>query len=194
MCGRQVLYQAMIALTSARICRWFSGTRMRRRPSSLKVRMNRSMIAMLPYWPTAPKRGLILRRLHHRLKRLHQNCELSPRIIRSLRCHKDLWQVAIVGFVCYQGRMNTIIYLFLNPWNAMGCIGELLGYLLRFVSVFFQTRASVAARWWPQRASWAYASGGRSRRALPGSGSPPAFGCCGSSCPSSGRPGRLPPS
>jgi len=36
--------------------------------------MNRSMTARLPYWPTAPKRGLILRRLHHRLKWLHQNC------------------------------------------------------------------------------------------------------------------------
>jgi len=42
--------------------------------------------------------------------------------------------------------MNTIIDLFRNLWNAMGCIGELLGYLLRFGSVFFQTRASRAAR------------------------------------------------
>ena len=42
--------------------------------------------------------------------------------------------------------MKTIIDLFLNPWNAMGCIGELLGYLLRFIRAFFQTRASLAAR------------------------------------------------
>jgi hypothetical protein len=42
--------------------------------------------------------------------------------------------------------MNTIIDLFRNLWNAMGCVGELLGYVLRFVSAFFQTRASLAAR------------------------------------------------
>ena len=42
--------------------------------------------------------------------------------------------------------MSTIIYLFLDLWNAMACIGELLGYVLRFVSAFFQTRASLAAR------------------------------------------------
>ena len=68
------MYQAMIASASARIFRSVRGTRMRRRPSSFKVRMNRSMTAMLPYWPTAPKRGLILRRRHHRLNALHQNC------------------------------------------------------------------------------------------------------------------------
>jgi len=28
----------------------------------------------------------------------------------------------------------------------MECIGEVLGYLLRFISAFFQTRASLAAR------------------------------------------------
>ena len=42
--------------------------------------------------------------------------------------------------------MNTIIGLFQNLWNALGCVVELLGYLLRFVSVFFQSRASLAAR------------------------------------------------
>jgi hypothetical protein len=42
--------------------------------------------------------------------------------------------------------MSTIIGLFLNLWNAMACVGELLGYVLRFVSAFFQTRASLAAR------------------------------------------------
>jgi hypothetical protein len=42
--------------------------------------------------------------------------------------------------------MNTVIDLIRNLWNALGCVGELLGYLLRFVSVFFQTRASLAAR------------------------------------------------
>jgi hypothetical protein len=48
--------------------------------------------------------------------------------------------------LCYQGRMNTIIDLFRNLWNAPGCVAKLLGYLLRFVSVFFQSRASLAAR------------------------------------------------
>ena len=42
--------------------------------------------------------------------------------------------------------MNTVLNLFGNLWNSIGCIGELLGYLLRFVSVFFQTRASLAAK------------------------------------------------
>ena len=42
--------------------------------------------------------------------------------------------------------MNTVIDLFRNLWKALACIGELLGYLLRFISAFFQTRASLAAR------------------------------------------------
>jgi hypothetical protein len=42
--------------------------------------------------------------------------------------------------------MNTVIGLFGNLWNALGCVAKLLGYLLRFVSVFFRTRASLAAR------------------------------------------------
>jgi len=42
--------------------------------------------------------------------------------------------------------MNTIIDLFRSFWNLLACIGELLGYVLRFVSAFFQTRASLAAR------------------------------------------------
>jgi len=42
--------------------------------------------------------------------------------------------------------MNTVIDLFRNLRNALGCIGELLGYLLRFVSAFLQSRASLAAR------------------------------------------------
>jgi len=42
--------------------------------------------------------------------------------------------------------MNTIIDLFQNLRNTLGCIGELLGYVLRFVSAFFQTRAFLAAR------------------------------------------------
>jgi len=42
--------------------------------------------------------------------------------------------------------MNTVFDVFRNLWNALGFIGELLGYLLRFVSVFFQSRASLAAR------------------------------------------------
>jgi len=42
--------------------------------------------------------------------------------------------------------MNTIIDLLRNLWNLLACVGELLGYILRFASVFFQTRASLAAR------------------------------------------------
>jgi hypothetical protein len=42
--------------------------------------------------------------------------------------------------------MNTIINLLRNLWKLLACIGELLGYLLRFVSAFFQTRTSLAAR------------------------------------------------
>ena len=42
--------------------------------------------------------------------------------------------------------MNTIIDLLRNLWNLLACIGELIGYVLRFVSAFFQARASLAAR------------------------------------------------
>ena len=42
--------------------------------------------------------------------------------------------------------MNTVTDLFRNVRNALRCIGELLGYLLRFISVFFRSRASLAAR------------------------------------------------
>ena len=42
--------------------------------------------------------------------------------------------------------MNTISALLRDLRNDLGCIGELLGYLLRFISVFFQSRASLAAR------------------------------------------------
>ena len=60
--------------------------------------------------------------------------------------HRDLRQVALGGFVCYPGRMNTVIDLFGNLWNALRCVRELLGYLLRFVSVFSRSRTSLAAR------------------------------------------------
>jgi len=49
--------------------------------------------------------------------------------------------------------MKTVLNLFRNLWNSIACIGELLGYLLRFVSVFFQSRTSLAARLvaaWPR--------------------------------------------
>ena len=42
--------------------------------------------------------------------------------------------------------MNTLLNLIKNLWDALGCVGELLGYLLRFVSVFFQSRVSLADR------------------------------------------------
>ena len=71
---------------------------------------------------------------------------LSARIIPPLLWHKDLRQVAIRGLSWYRGRMNIVFDLFRNLWNAVGCIGEVLGYLLRFASVFFQSRASLAAR------------------------------------------------
>jgi len=41
--------------------------------------------------------------------------------------------------------MNTVLNLFWNLRNGLGCVGELLGYLLRFAGVFFHTRASLAA-------------------------------------------------
>jgi hypothetical protein len=42
--------------------------------------------------------------------------------------------------------MNTVLSLFGNLRNGLGCVGDLLGYLLRFASVFFQSRTSLAAR------------------------------------------------
>ena len=42
--------------------------------------------------------------------------------------------------------MNTVTDLLRTLRNALGCIGELLGYLLRFVSVFFRSRTWLAAR------------------------------------------------
>jgi len=41
--------------------------------------------------------------------------------------------------------MNTVIGLFGDLWNALRCVGELFGYLLRFVSVFFRSRTSLVA-------------------------------------------------
>jgi len=41
--------------------------------------------------------------------------------------------------------MNRVFDLIRNLRIAMGCIGELLGYLLRFVSVFLRSRTSLAA-------------------------------------------------
>ena len=42
--------------------------------SDFRLPMNRSTTAMLPRFPTAPKRGRILFPLHHSLKLPHQNC------------------------------------------------------------------------------------------------------------------------
>ena len=42
--------------------------------------------------------------------------------------------------------MSTVFDLFRDLSSALGGIGELLGYLLRFLSVFVQSRASRAAR------------------------------------------------
>ena len=69
-----------------------------------------------------------------------------PRIIRSGWRHKDLRAVAIGGFFGYQRRIDTVIDFSRNLWNALGCVVELAGYLLRFVSAFFRTRAALAAR------------------------------------------------
>ena len=42
--------------------------------------------------------------------------------------------------------MNSVSNLIRNLRIALGCIGELLGYLLRFVSVFLRSPTSLAAR------------------------------------------------
>ena len=42
--------------------------------------------------------------------------------------------------------MNSVFDLIRNLRIALGCIGELLGYLLRFVSVFPWSQTSVAVR------------------------------------------------
>jgi hypothetical protein len=42
--------------------------------------------------------------------------------------------------------MNRVFDLIRNLRIALGCIGELLAYLLRFVSVFLRSRTSLAAR------------------------------------------------
>ena len=42
--------------------------------------------------------------------------------------------------------MKTIRNLLRDLWSAPGCVCELLGYLLGFLSVFFQSHASLAAR------------------------------------------------
>jgi len=44
------------------------------------------------------------------------------------------------------GDAGILLNLFKNLWNAQGCVGVLLGYLLRLVSVFFQSRVSLAAQ------------------------------------------------
>lgn len=42
--------------------------------------------------------------------------------------------------------MNNVSNLIRNLRIALGCIGELLGYLLRFVSAFLWSPTSLAAR------------------------------------------------
>ena len=42
--------------------------------------------------------------------------------------------------------MNCVFDLIRNLRIALGCIGELLGYLLRFVSVFLRSPTSLPAR------------------------------------------------
>ncbi len=42
--------------------------------------------------------------------------------------------------------MNSVFDLIRNLRIALGCIGELLGYLLRFVSMFLRSRTSLATR------------------------------------------------
>ena len=42
--------------------------------------------------------------------------------------------------------MKPVLDLFVSFWNALGFVGELLGYLLCFVGAFLRTRASLAAR------------------------------------------------
>ena len=54
--------------------------------------------------------------------------------------------------------MNRVFDLIRNLRIAPGCIGELLGYLLRFVSVFLRSRTSLAAR---LSAGYVQAEGGK---------------------------------
>ena len=42
--------------------------------------------------------------------------------------------------------MNAVLNVLRNHRNALGCVPELVGYLLRFLSVFLQSRAYLAAR------------------------------------------------
>ena len=42
--------------------------------------------------------------------------------------------------------MNNVFDLIRKLRGALGCIGELLGYLRRFVSVFLRSRTSLATR------------------------------------------------
>src|SRR3990172_4690633 len=61
-------------MSSRQNARSRKGTGMRSIHSDFRLPMNRSTTAMLPRFPTAPKRGRILFFLHHSLKLSHQNC------------------------------------------------------------------------------------------------------------------------
>ena len=71
--GRQALYHSMKRASPARKSRRRMGTSRTRVYSSFSVRMKRSTTAMLPYLPTAPKRGLTFLALHQPLNPSHQN-------------------------------------------------------------------------------------------------------------------------
>ena len=82
----------MNSLSSFRNVVWRIGINQRRVPSRFIVPMKRSMTAMLPCFPTAPNRGLIVHLRHQALKPSHENC--PP--LSLMRCFGDapeIWMV-----------------------------------------------------------------------------------------------------
>ena len=104
------------------------------------VTVSRPMPLCSTAWPN--RSPISLAKVHKKLAAI----PLSPRNILSGLFYKDLRQFVLGGDFCYCRRMNTVINLFRDLRNALRCIGELIGYLLRFVSMLLQTRASLAAR------------------------------------------------
>jgi len=103
-CGRCSLYQSRWQASSLRMSSRRNRRMTRRVHSSLRVRMKRSITAMLPYLPTAPNRGRIPLRLHHALNPSHQNCEPSSQMMYfglALACRRPrkvrIWMAATSG-------------------------------------------------------------------------------------------------
>jgi hypothetical protein len=56
--------------------------------------------------------------------------QVSPRIIPSRRCGKDLQQIAIGGVLCCPTPIGPAIDIFRRLWSGPVCVGKLLGYSL----------------------------------------------------------------